>query len=570
MRLFLRNMTSSRPFDRAIKHWTRVLGPDFVVQDAGELRNAETATFATSVEIPVILHPGSKQQVQQCMRVAQNEGIPVYPVSSGKNWGYGSRVPSSHGCALMDLGRLNRIVDFNEKLAYVTVEPGVTQQQLFDFLAERKSNLWMDSTGASPECSLIGNTMERGFGHTPYGDHFANACGLEVVLPTGECVETGFARFPKAKTASLYRWGLGPNVDGIFSQSNLGIVTRMTIWLMPSPEYFQAFFFRCDKKESLAQVVDALRPLRLNGTLRSSIHIGNDYKVLSGLSQYPWDETGGAVPLSPHLMADLRKKMRIGCWSGSGGLYGSLAQVGEARRLLRKALRGKVSKLHFMDDRLFGYATRFAGLHRIFSGWDLSRALELLKPVYGLMKGIPTDKPLRGAYWRKRTPPPDQMNPDRDGCGLLWCSPIIPFDGAQSEVLTALVTETMLTCGFEPQISLTLATGRAIACVISICYDRDIPGEDARAMACHRKLLKLFSENGYPCYRLGIQSMNEMEGESGYNNLIRYLKKALDPSGILSPGRYHLPIAPTFNGHPESAPMDLEPLQIQDVAGKYR
>ena len=53
----------------------------------------------------------------------------------------------------------------------------------------------MDATGASPDCSIIGNTMERGFGHTPMGDHCANACGFEVVLPTGECIETGFAPF---------------------------------------------------------------------------------------------------------------------------------------------------------------------------------------------------------------------------------------------------------------------------------------------------------------------------------------------------------------------------------------
>jgi 4-cresol dehydrogenase (hydroxylating) len=516
-----------------------VLGPEFVIVDPAQLRSAATATFATRIQIPVILRPGSPQQVQQCMRIAQVEGVPVYPVSSGKNWGYGSRVPASQGCALMDLGRMDRILDFNEELAYVTVEPGVTQRQLFDFLSGRKSRLWMDATGASPECSLVGNTMERGFGHTPYGDHFANVCGLEVVLPTGEKLETGFARFPNSKTASLYRWGLGPNIDGIFSQSNLGIVTRMTLWLMPAPEHFQAFFFTCDKKESLASVVDALRPLRLNGTIRSSIHIGNDYKVLAGLRQYPWEEADGVTPLSEDCLAGLRKELRIGFWSGSGGLYGSPAQVKEARRLIRKALQGRVSQLQFMDDRLLRYATRFAPLYRLFTGWDLSRALELLKPVYGLMKGIPTHKPLGSAYWRKRIPPPQNMDPDRDGCGLLWCSPVLPFDGAHAEEMTGRITNAMLEHGFEPQISLTLVTDRAIACVVSISYDRHLEGEDERAMACHSDLLRLLSENGYPCYRLGIQSMSEMEGQSGYHHLIRSLKRVLDPSGVLSPGRYH-------------------------------
>src|SRR5262249_23872360 len=147
-------------------------------------------------------------------------------------------------CVLLDLSRMNRILDFNEELAYATVEPGVTQRQLFAFLQERKSRLWVDATGSSPDCSLIGNAMERGFGHTPYGEHIANTCGFEVVLPTGEVVETGFSRYPNVHAAPVYRWGLGPSLDGLFAQSNLGVVTRMTFWLMPAPEKFEAFFFR--------------------------------------------------------------------------------------------------------------------------------------------------------------------------------------------------------------------------------------------------------------------------------------------------------------------------------------
>ncbi len=155
---------------------------------------------------------------------------------------------------LLDLGRLNRILDFDEALAYVTVEPGVTQRQLFEFLQERGSRLWMDATGASPECSIIGNTMERGFGHTPMGEHCNHVCGFEVILPTGDRLETGFARFTGATTAPLNRWAVGPSLDGLFSQSNFGIVTRMSVWLMPAPEYFEAYFFQCDDENGLARL----------------------------------------------------------------------------------------------------------------------------------------------------------------------------------------------------------------------------------------------------------------------------------------------------------------------------
>ena len=137
--------------------------------------------------------------------------------------------------------------------------------------------------------------MERGFGHTPYGDHFSHVCGMEVVLPDGEAMETGFARFAGARSGPLHRWGVGPYLDGLFTQSNLGVVTRMSIWLMPAPAYFQAYFFTCDSEDGLGPIVEALRPLRLNGTLRSTVHIANDYKVLEGLRQYPWEEAGAAL-----------------------------------------------------------------------------------------------------------------------------------------------------------------------------------------------------------------------------------------------------------------------------------
>jgi 4-cresol dehydrogenase (hydroxylating) len=142
----------------ALEQWIRIVGQEHVVTDARALRAAETGTYATGHRIPAIVRPADRAQVQECMRAAQRTGVSVYPISSGRNWGYGSRMPASDGCVLLDLGRMNRIVDFSEELAYVTVEPGVTQAQLYSFLQERRSGLWMDATGASPDCSLIGKS----------------------------------------------------------------------------------------------------------------------------------------------------------------------------------------------------------------------------------------------------------------------------------------------------------------------------------------------------------------------------------------------------------------------------
>uniref|UniRef100_Q026P1 FAD linked oxidase domain protein n=1 Tax=Solibacter usitatus (strain Ellin6076) TaxID=234267 RepID=Q026P1_SOLUE len=524
--------------DPAVREWCSVVGPEHVLTAPEKLRAAERTTFATSQHIPAIIRPADRAQVQECIRIANRWGRPVYPISGGRNWGYGSKVPTADDCALLDLGRMNRIVDFDENLGYVTVEPGVTQAQLQTFLADRKSNLWMDSTGASPHCSLIGNTLERGFGHTPYGDHFAHSCALEVVLPQGDVIETGFGRFNSPHAAPLFRWGVGPVLDGLFSQSNFGVVTRMTLWLMPAPEYFQAYFFQCPGHQDLLPLIDALRPLRMNGTIRSSSHIANDYKVLSALYQYPWDRTGERTPLEAPLMETMRGELRIGAWNGSGALYGTKAQVKEARRLLRGALKGKATRLQFLDDRKLALAERFARIYQWASGWDLTRTLAVLRPVYGLMKGIPTAHPLASTYWRKRTPPPEDMDPDRDGCGLLWCSPVAPNDGRHAERIVAIASECMLRHTFEPMISITVLTDRTLSCILALEYDRDVPGEDKRAITCYLELLDLLAAQGYYSYRLSIAGMSSL-GESGtYQDLLSSLKHLLDPNQILSPGRY--------------------------------
>lgn len=531
------NSPLNTPLQSALRAWEAALGADHVTHDAPTLVSAGTATFSTTAEVQAVIRPANRDEVQQAVRIANRFGVPVYPVASGKNWGYGSRAPVHDG-VLLDLSRLNRIVAFDEDLANVTLEPGVTQRQLHEFLRERGSKLWMDSTGASPDCSIVGNTMERGFGHTPLGDHAGNACGFEVVLPSGECIETGFSRFEGSKTGPLSRWGVGPSLDGLFSQSNFGIVTRMSVWLMPAPEHFEAFFFVCKQEDGLAAIVDALRPLRLNGTLRSTIHIGNDYKVITATTRFPWSEESASSPLGPEAMARLRKTLSIGYWQGSGGLYGTRAQVKEAKRQVRRALKGKVDRLQFVNDRLVGLMGRFATPFRMVTGWDISKTLSLLEPVYNLMKGVPTESTLGSTYWRKREAPLKGADPDRDGCGLLWCSPVVPSTGKDVREATTLATKVVLEHGFEPQMSLSLATERSAICVTTISYDRHVAGEDARALACYRALTVALLERGYPPYRLNIRSMDYAHGGQAYDAVVKGLKDALDPRGILAPGRY--------------------------------
>ena len=186
--------------------------------------------------------------------------IPLVEVKTG---GYGSACPVMKQQIIVDLSRMNRILEINEKLAYAVIEPGVTQIQFFNYLKEKKLPLWLDCTGSGPEASIMGNTLDRGFGHTPYGDHFLNSCGMEVILGDGRQLNTGFGHYEGAQATHTFKYGIGPFIDGLFTQSNFGIVTKLGIWLMPEPEVCKMFYCGVPNDEDLSKVCGGAETLKI-------------------------------------------------------------------------------------------------------------------------------------------------------------------------------------------------------------------------------------------------------------------------------------------------------------------
>ena len=523
---------------RAIEAWRGVVGAEHVLTDPATLSAAGSATFATYNRVPAVIRPGNREEVRECVLVANEHRTPIYPVSTGKNWGYGSRVPAQDGCVLVELRRLDRITGYDEKLAYVTVEPGVTFRGLYDFLREKGSNLMLSVTGSTPDSSPVGNALERGAGSGPYADRAAHVCGLEVVLPTGEVIHTGFGRFGDAKTAKLHRWGVGPHLDGLFAQSNLGIVTEMTMWLAPIPDYFQSCFFGIDDDSRLEDLMDALQTLQLRGLFRAGLTVRNDFNVLVRMQQYPWAALQGGTPMPPGLLERMRKGFwRDAWWSslwiGWAELHHASRDQGLAeRKIIEEALGEKVDRLAFVDAE--GAA---------FSRWedgDRVAATKYFGRDDGSSLGVPGDENIRSAYWRKKTPAPDDMDPDRDRCGVMFCVPTVPFEGRH--VLTALdiVNDALARYEFEPILIVGAISERVVYLNVDITYDREVEGEDERALQCHDAMLGRLIEAGYIPYRLGIESVRLLPEPDDTGGLLDTLKRTLDPNNILAPGRYAL------------------------------
>lgn len=523
----------------ALEAWANAIGKENVLTDEKTLSAVQTTNFFTTQTVPAVICPANREQVQQCLKIANEFKIPVYPISCGKNWGYGSRVPVKDGCVVIDLGRMNKITEFNEELAYVTVEPGVTFKDLYLFLAEKESNLFMSVTGASIDASLIGNILERGIGKGPYGERCNHACAFEVVLPTGDFLNTGFGRFANAQATSISHWGVGPNLESLFTQSNLGIVTKMTIWLNPIPKYFQTFYYNIKTEAQLYPLIDTLRELKQSGTIRTNFILTNDYRQLSVVQQYPWSQTN-QTPLSEELLQKLKQAKSIDyVWTGEGAIYCDSQEQSQAtQQVIKEALKDKVDQLLFFNEKAFWITFMLQ-----YSCWWIKGAdlLDRFRLAYNksAMIGFPRNKGLLISYWRKKTPISPNLDLDKDRCGTLWISPSLPFSSHHVKKAMDIVKDTMSKYKFEPNLGLNCITERRIDVTTVIVYDREDPEEDKQAKACYYESLNRLMKEGYFPYRLNINSMDALPTpDDDYAKALKLIKQALDPNDILAPGRY--------------------------------
>lgn len=511
----------SQPLAQALGAWTRLLGAAHVVTEPAELAAAVRATFPTDQCIPAMLRPGNRDEVRECLRIAHDARVPVYPVSAGKNWGLGSRVPTRTGSVLLDLSRLDRIVHFDGELGLLRVEAGVTFQRAYDFLVEQGSRFFLSSTGASPQASLVGNAVERGDGAGPYSDRIAHVTDLEVMLATGETLRGGFDRYGAG--AGEHRWGVGPWLDGLFSQSNFGVVTAATFHLAPLPRSLSVVHFRLSSAKGLPAAFDAVRELRMEGTLRAPTGIWNDYRIVSAEMRA---SDPGAPKSSDEVRAWAKQALGGGGWFGVTPVYAATEEQGKAAAArIRELLAPHVDLLRV--ERRSGEPT--AG-DELFDSMD---------PAARFFQGIPHEASLRSTYWRKDHCPDKGLDPDRDRCGVHWLCAAVPLRGEEVAEAIASTEVAYAKYRFDPLIAAVAVSERVAYMIPMIVYDRDEPGADERAQACHDELLADYIDSGWLPYRLGIQSMDALPSATDDSAaVLERIKRVFDPAGVIAPGRY--------------------------------
>ena len=497
----------------ALAQWRTVLPPHCVHTAPEELQTALACTFASPHRAIALLTPETLGQVQAIMAIAAATRQAVYPYSRGCNWGLGSRVPAADGCALLDLSAMNRILDHDAELGTLTVEPGVHFAQAAAFLRQQDSPFYCSVTGGPAYGSLIGNALERGGGDGPLGERGAHMTALELVLAGGEVVHTGFDRFAGASTARLSRTGVGPSLSGLIAQSNYGVVTRATFWLARRPAASHQLVATIADTARLAPAVDALRSLLQTQVLvPHAATLWNSYKLAARHGRYPW-ATAPTPPL------DILAREGAEPWILSIGVEGASPAIARALRDQVVAVLGpQVQALEIVDEAALSAEERLQ-----------------------LAPGQPTGANVASAYWRKTTALPalEDLDPDRDRCGVVWACPSLPLDGRTVAPVMAAMEQRIRAHGFEPNLGLNPISPRLFEAYAALMYDRDVPGEDARAMACHDALVRALVAQGHLPYRLGVQSFGMLPPPKDDSRaLMLRLKSAFDPHNVVAPGRY--------------------------------
>lgn len=251
-------------FAKAIEEFKAAIGAEHVYvteEDVALYRDAYSPAWGEDYELTAAgaVAPKTVEDVSAIVKIANKYLIPLFAISTGRNLGYGGSAPNMTGSVVLDLKRMDKIHEIDDVRNFCVVEPGVSYFDMYAEVTAQGKKVIVDCPDPGWG-SLIGNALERGVGYMlpMYRDHWNAHCGLEAVMPNGEIVRTGMFAMETADTYGENKYGFGPMIDGLFSQGNYGIVTKMAFWMMPMPEHFMAGLVRVQKHADLEPLIEEL------------------------------------------------------------------------------------------------------------------------------------------------------------------------------------------------------------------------------------------------------------------------------------------------------------------------
>ncbi|OQU96966.1 FAD linked oxidase, domain-containing protein [Cladophialophora immunda] len=461
------------------------------------------------------LLPVTVEEIRAILRLCNKYRIPLWTVSRGKNLGYGGPAARVKGSVILDLQRMRKIIEINDKYSYYTVEPGVTFFDIFRAIQEQKKNIWC-SVPALGWGSIVGNALDRGWGYTPAGDHSNQICGIEVLLADGTLVRTGAGALNDSPCWALFRGGYGPTYESMFCQSNFGIVTKLSLWASPSPQGFMSCRVDIADEEGLAPLIDAFRELLLRDAIQNHPLIGNiPREIVKRGGRDKFYQGHDAIP--DGRLKEIQHELGIGFWSARFALYGPKEMIElnfkRCQKILGQVPGAKVGGKAFYPS----------------EGRAFLNPEDLPLEERSVETGTPSLMALKAVEYR-----------GKDG-GHVSFSPVLPPDGRTALSFYYAAKGVCAKYGFDYFGGLHMYA-RHLAMIDMIYFDRQSRAERQNAQTLFVELVRLARQHGFSEYRAHIDFMDLVAEQYDFNGgslmkLNERIKDALDPNGILSPGK---------------------------------
>ena len=460
-----------------LKH---IVGERFVTDSPLEVY-ANTLSVSPDQEV-YIVRPADAEQVTEIVKLANREGLHVIPrgFSTRSSASPFSKVPSG---IIIDMTRMQTIRRIDPGTMTVTVEAGCSISKLCSTLAPEGYRV-IEGT-LCPYCASVGDTMGYGPGENKYGPRQEQILDLEVVLPSGEVLQTGTAGMGSDHLAKY----LGPDLTGLFLEAggSLGVVTAVTYKLHRLPEYIDYANYEFMDVNHMVNFMERLIHEGLT-------HLPSLYEI------YFWPkETFMIWDKIPHIRDQNEGFTRIfDNWNGDF-----------PSDVIGIVFEGTKVQVEYEKQRTTAIALECGSTGNI---------------------GV---EPIKDHYVDRNWDGNTKAHEDTEASATGWAEPIFRCRVDQYPEAKKLTKEAAEANGFRSGYSYWRGARlgpRYISSYPCVSYDPSDPDAVNRARNYYKAVLDGALEMG--AYR-SVETQFDSEGENTAFMLIRELKKLLDPNGVM-------------------------------------
>ena len=461
----------------------------------------------------IVIRPKDAIEISEILKVANEENISVTPRGGGDGE-FGGAKPIGDGGIVLDMKRMNNIINLDEDNLVVTIEAGISWGKLNEYLSHYGLYTGCMGPGSGMTASIGGGISHQsvgGGGCAKYGTCTNQLVSLEVVLPTGDIIETGsqankFSKYP------FNRYGNGPDLAGLFCGDNgiLGVKTKVSLQVFPRPPFaaYKTFLLPRKDRQVSSQIMLEVR--------RKGIDVYDLMYIMDLIIRIGCEK--GMFPM----WDNLKKKRGIMFYTVEANSEAELNEKvkqldsiilnNKAEELGPEISDGNIAKWHYTEQ---GHWQFYHNL------WGMVPALEPLScecftPINMYPKFL-------GDIEQWDMEHNDDMKKFLEVTGqrpITGSGPIFLIDGNNVE----------LTCGFTSFPSY---------------YNEEIQEEwDEINLRLWKSLMEMLTRMGVQWYMMGEMASRLMAKIGAYSpayyKTLKAIKKTLDPNFILSRGKFEL------------------------------